>query len=95
MARGKCKNINNRNQCYLATSEPKSPTTPSPGYSNTSENQDSDLKSQLMNMIEEFKKDIDNSLLKIQKNSGKQLEALKEETNKSLKEIQENTVKQV
>ena len=48
-----------------------------------------------MNMIDEFKKDIDNSLLKIQKNSGKQLEALKEETQKSLKELQENTTKQV
>jgi len=32
MARGKHKNLNNRNQGYLAPSEPSSPTTASPGY---------------------------------------------------------------
>jgi hypothetical protein len=32
MARGKCKNISNRNQGYLASSEPSSPTIASPGY---------------------------------------------------------------
>jgi hypothetical protein len=36
-------------------------------------------------MIEDFKKDINNSLKEIQQNTGKQLEALKEETQKSLK----------
>jgi prefoldin subunit 5 len=47
-----------------------------------------------MMMLEEFKKDINNSLKKkIQENTGKQLEALKEETQKSLKELQENTIK--
>ena len=46
-------------------------------------------------MIEDFKKDINNSLKEIQENTGKQLEALKEETQKSLKELQENTTKQV
>ena len=45
-------------------------------------------------MIEDFKKDINNSLKEIQENTGKQLEALKEETQKSLKELQENTIKQ-
>jgi chromosome segregation ATPase len=44
-------------------------------------------------MVEDFKKDINNSLKKIQENTGKQLEDLKEET-KSLKQLQENTVKQ-
>jgi DNA anti-recombination protein RmuC len=48
-----------------------------------------------MMMIEDFKKDINNSLKEIQENTGKQLEALKEETQKSLKELQENTIKQV
>jgi hypothetical protein len=43
-----------------------------------------------MMMIEEFKKDINNSLKEIQKNTGKWVEALKEETHKSLKEILEN-----
>jgi DNA anti-recombination protein RmuC len=46
-------------------------------------------------MIEDFKKDINNSLKEIQENTGKQVEALKEETQKSLKELQENTIKQV
>jgi hypothetical protein len=40
MMRGKDKNINNRNQCHLAPSEPSSSTIASPGYPKTSENQD-------------------------------------------------------
>jgi hypothetical protein len=58
MAGGKRKNISNRNQGYLASSEPYSPTIASPGYSNTLEKQDSDIKSLLMVMIEDIKKDI-------------------------------------
>lgn len=46
-----------------------------------------------MMMIEDVKKDVNNSLKEIQ-NIGKQLEALKEETQKSLKELQENTINQ-
>ena len=46
-----------------------------------------------MVLIEDFKKDINNSLKEIQENTGKQVEALKEETQKSLKELQENTTK--
>ena len=46
-------------------------------------------------MIQDFKKDKNNSLKEIQENTGKQVEALKEETQKSLKELQENTIKQV
>ena len=48
-----------------------------------------------MMLIEDFKKDINNSLKEIQENTGKQLEALKEETQKFLKELQKNTTKQV
>ena len=48
-----------------------------------------------MMVIEDFKKDINNSLKETQENTDKQLEALKEETQKSLKELQENTTKQV
>jgi hypothetical protein len=59
------KNINNRHQDYLASSESSSPTTVNPGYPNTPEKQDSDLKSYLMMMIEDFKKDINNSLKEI------------------------------
>jgi hypothetical protein len=61
MARGKGKNISNRNQGYLALSEPSSPTTVSSVYPNTPEKQDTGLKSFFMMMIEDFKKDINNS----------------------------------
>jgi hypothetical protein len=52
--RGKGKNISNRNQGYLASSEPRSLTTASPGYLKTLEKQGFDLKSHLMMMIEDF-----------------------------------------
>ena len=94
MARDKHKKIGNRNQDYLASTEPNSPTIASPGYTITPEKQDSDLKSLLMRMTGDFMKDINNSLKEIQENTGKQLEALKEETQKSLKELQENPTKQ-
>jgi hypothetical protein len=42
----------------LASSEPNVPTIASDGYSITLEKQDSDLKSLLMMMIEDIKKDI-------------------------------------
>jgi hypothetical protein len=54
-----------------------------------------DLKSHLMMMMEDFKKDINNSLKEIQENTDKHVEALEEETQKSLKELQENKAKQV
>jgi hypothetical protein len=47
-----------------------------------------------MMIMEDFKKEINNSLKEIQENIGKPLEALKEETKISLKELQENTIKQ-
>jgi hypothetical protein len=80
IVRHKGKNISNRNQGYLASSEPSSTTTASPGKPKTPEKQDSDLKSHLMMMIEDWKKDISNSLKEIQENTGEQLQALKEET---------------
>jgi hypothetical protein len=42
----------------MAPSEPSSPTTASPGYYNKPEEQNCDLKSHLMKMIEAFKEDI-------------------------------------
>jgi hypothetical protein len=84
---GKHKNINSRNQGYLASSEPKSHTMAGPGYTITLEKQDSDLKSLPIMMIGDFKKDINDSLKEIQKNTGKQLEAFKEETENYLKKI--------
>ena len=71
MAGGKCKNRSNRNQGYLASSEPNSPTIASTGYTITPEKQDMDLKSLLMMMIENFKKDINKSLKEIEENTGK------------------------
>jgi hypothetical protein len=83
-----------RNQDQWASSEPSTPTTASPGYPNTPEKQDSELKSYLMILVEDFKKGINNSLKKkIQENTAKQVEVLKEETQKSLKELQENSTR--
>ena len=90
--KGKFKNLTNRNQDYLASSEHSTPTTASPGYSNTQEKQDSDTKSYLMMLIEDFK-NINNSLKEMQKNTAKQVGALKKKTQKSLKDLQENTSK--
>jgi hypothetical protein len=56
MVGGKCKNTSKRNQGYLASSEPNSPTIASTGYTITPEKQDSDLKLLLMMVIEDFKK---------------------------------------
>jgi hypothetical protein len=64
MAGGKRKNRSNRNQGYLASSEPKSPTLASPGCTITPEKQDMDLNSLLMMMMKDFKKEI-------QENKGK------------------------
>jgi hypothetical protein len=70
----------------LASSEPSSPTTASPDTP-THWKRKTDLKSHLMMMIEDFKKDIKNALKEIQENKGKQVEALKEETQKFLEEL--------
>jgi hypothetical protein len=72
----------------LASSESTPPTIASAGYTITPEKQDKDLKSLLMMMMEDFKKEI-------QENTGNQLEAFKEETQKFLRELQENTTKQL
>jgi hypothetical protein len=69
MAKGKCKNLTNRNQEHWASSEPSRPTTVSPGYPNTPKKQDSDLKSYLMMAVEDFKKGINNILWKSSKHS--------------------------
>jgi hypothetical protein len=78
MTKGTCKNLTNRNQEHWASSESSMPTTASPGYSNTPEKQDSNLKSYLVVVVEDFKKGINNSLKEIQENTAKQVEALKE-----------------
>jgi hypothetical protein len=87
MVEGKSRNLTNKNQDQFSSSEPSTPPTVSPGYPNTPEKQDSDLKSYLMMLVEDFKKGINNSLKEIQENTAKLLEALKEKTQKSLKEL--------
>ena len=53
MAKGKGRNITNRSQGIMAASEPNSPILASPGYPNTPEKQDLDLKSLVMMLLEE------------------------------------------
>jgi hypothetical protein len=62
MVGGKLKKRSRRKQEYLASSEQNSPTIASPEYTITPEKQDMDPKSLLMMMIEDYKKDINNSL---------------------------------
>jgi hypothetical protein len=85
MAVGKEKNINNKNQGYLASSEPSSPTIASPGFPNTLEKQDSDWKITSHDDDTVCEKNINSSLKEIQEKIGKQVEALKVETLKSIK----------
>jgi chromosome segregation ATPase len=87
MAKGKRKNLTNRSQDHSPSSEPSTPTSPSPGHPNTPEKLDPDLKAYLMMMVEDIKKDFNNSLKQIQENTAKQVEVFKEK--------QENTSKQV
>lgn len=70
MVKGSHKNLTNRNQGYVASSEPSSPTTESPGYTNTLEKQDLDLKSHFMMLIDDLKKGINKILKEIQENTG-------------------------
>ena len=55
MAKGKRKNLTNRNQDHSPSSEPSTPTSPSPGHPNTPEKLDLDLKAYLMMMVEDIK----------------------------------------
>ena len=85
MAKGKRKNPTNRNQDHSPSSEPRMPTSPSPGNPNTPENLDLDLKAYLMMMVEDIKKDFNNSIKEIQENTAKEIQVFKEK--------QENTSK--
>jgi hypothetical protein len=85
MGKGKCKNLTNRNQDDSPSSEPKTPTSAHPGHSNRPEKLDLDSKAYLMMIVEDIKKDFNNSLKEIQENTVKELKVLKEK--------QENTPK--
>jgi septal ring factor EnvC (AmiA/AmiB activator) len=101
MAKCRLKNLTNRNQDHSASSESSTPTSASPGYPNTPEKLDPDLKAYLMMMVEDIKKNFNNSLKEIQENNAKELQVLKEKQENTtkqvefLKEKQENTSKQV
>jgi len=88
MARGKHRNPGNRNKDYMASSEPNSHTKANMEYPNTPQKQDLVSKSYFIIMLEDFKKDVKNSL-------REQVEAYREVAQKSLKELQENTIKQL
>jgi hypothetical protein len=90
MAKGKHKNLTNRNQEHSPSSERNTPTPPSPGNLNTPEKLDPDLKAYLMMVVEDIKKEYNNSLKEIKENTAKQVKDLKEEAQNSLKVLQEN-----
>jgi hypothetical protein len=85
--KGECKTLTNRNQDHSPLSESSIPTSASPGYPNTPEKQNLDLKSYHIMLVEDIKKDFNNSLKEIQENTAKAVEVLKK--------LQENTTKQV
>ena len=71
MAKGKCKNCTNRNQ------EHSTPTPPSHVHPNKTEKLDPDLKAYLMKMVEDIKKDFNNSLKETQETLLKSYKSLK------------------
>ena len=71
MAKGKRKNLTNRNQDHSPSSERSISTPPSPGHPNTPEKIVPDLKAYLMMMLEDIKKDFNNSVKEIQENTAK------------------------
>lgn len=72
MEKGKHNSKINRTQFTMASSQPSTPTITSPEYPKIPEEQDYDPKSLLMEMIEVFKEDLNNSLKEIQENKDKQ-----------------------
>jgi hypothetical protein len=55
MAKDKCKNLTNRNQDHSPSLECSTATSTSPGYPNTTEKLDFNLKAYLMMMVEDIK----------------------------------------
>jgi chromosome segregation ATPase len=94
MAKGRHKNLINRNQDHSPSSEPSTPTSASPGYHNTPKKLDPDLKAYLMMMVEDIKKDFNTSLKEIQENTSKELQILKEKHENTSKQVMEmsNTI---
>jgi hypothetical protein len=78
MAKGRRKNLTNRNQDHSPSPEPSTP-----------ENLDPDLKAYLMMMVEDIKKDFKNSLKEIQENTAKELPVFKEKQENTSKQVME------
>jgi hypothetical protein len=101
MAKGKHKNLTNRNQDHSPSSEPSTPISASAGHPNIPKKLDLDLKAYFIMMVEDIKKDFNNSLKEIQENTAKEFQVLKEKQENTTKEVevlkekQENTSKQV
>jgi hypothetical protein len=85
MVKDRHKNLTNRNQDHSPSPEPSSPTSASPGHPNIPKNLDSDLKAYLMMMVEDIKKDFNNSLKNIEENTAKELQVLKEKRENTCK----------
>jgi hypothetical protein len=71
MAKGKHKNLINRNQDHSPSSERSTPTPPRTGHPKTAKKIVSDLKAYLMMMVEDIKKDFNDSIKEIQENTTK------------------------
>jgi hypothetical protein len=65
MARGKSKNLTKRSQDHSPSSECSTPNSHSPGHPNTPKKLEPDLKAYLTMMVEDIKKDFNNSLKEI------------------------------
>ena len=93
MPKGQYKNTTKKTRGNRVPPESSYHVITNPGYPTETEAQEDDLKSNLIKMIEPFKKDMIKSLKEIQENTYSQVGALKEKTNK-YKEIKENATKQ-
>jgi hypothetical protein len=85
MVGGKNKKECNRNQGYLASSELNSPTLTRTGYTIIPEKQNMDLKSLLMMMMEDYKKDTNNPLNKYRRKQVNRWKPLKRKHKNPLK----------
>jgi hypothetical protein len=90
MAKGRHKNLTNKNQDHSPSSEHSTSTSASPGHCNTPRNLDPYLKANLMMMIEDIKKIFNNSLKEIQENSAKELQIRIEKQENTSKQMMEN-----
>jgi hypothetical protein len=89
MAKGRHKNLTNRNQDHSPSSERSTPTPPSPGHPNKTEKLGLDLKAYFMMMVEHIKKEFNNSLKEIQENTAKELQVLIEKQENKTKQVME------